>query len=54
MKRWLLKVNRYGGGSSVLRDYDNRDDAKSDADLWNEAYQTDTAYVEENHSFKGV
>lgn len=51
MKRWLVKVRRYTGGTSVLTDFTVQSFAQSYADEWNRVYQTDTAYVEENWNY---
>ncbi len=47
MKKWLVKIRRYDGSESVVDSYDHRDDAENEMRYLNEAYQTDTHYVEE-------
>ena len=51
MKRWLVKVLRYGGGTSVLAHYDDAGDAAEDAAQRNIDYQTRAHYVEENWNY---
>jgi hypothetical protein len=46
VKAWVLKFRSYRGGDSVIWDYDTEDEAKAEADRRNEAYQSDTFYVE--------
>jgi hypothetical protein len=50
MMRWLLKVRQPGGGISVLDHSEDKQQMENAAVVWNHAYQTDTAYVEENRS----
>jgi hypothetical protein len=45
---WLLKIRRYDGSDSVLRDYGpERDAARAEAARLNAEVQTDQYYVEE-------
>jgi len=43
---WLVKVRRYGGGESVVRQHSDKGLAEDQAAAWNQQYQTDAAYVE--------
>lgn len=47
MKQWLVKIRRYDGSESVLGSYEHREDAENEVRYLNEAYQTDSHYVEE-------
>ena len=51
MKRWLVKVRRYGGGTGVIADFDTEAAARISVLNLNAVYQTDVYYVEENRSF---
>ena len=44
---WLVKVRRYTGGESVVDSCPTEASAVDVARRFNEAYQTDTYYVEE-------
>lgn len=50
MRRWLVKVRHYGGGTSVVRDFDERALALLSAAAHNDRYQSENYYVEENTS----
>ena len=44
---WIVKVRRYGGGTSVVSHrFDELHKAQMEADRKNEEYQTDAYYVE--------
>lgn len=56
MREWLTKVRRYPKingvwSSSVIADFDDKEDAEFEADRYNTAYQTDSYYVERNHNY---
>lgn len=51
MKRWLFKIYRYGGGTSVMRSSDDRAEVEAAAAEWNDRYHTDVAFVEENRKY---
>lgn len=47
MRNWLVKVRRYGGGESVVGKFGTPYSAQAYADSMNEAYHTDSYYVEQ-------
>ena len=51
MKRWLVKVRHYRGGTSVVRDFDKRALALLSAAAHNGRYQSENYYVEENTDY---
>jgi hypothetical protein len=46
MKAWVLKLRRYTGSESIVRDYDTEEEAQAEADKRNAEYQSDTHYAE--------
>lgn len=46
-RKVLVKVRRYDGSESVLRRHSDPELAQMQADAYNEAFQTDTCYVED-------
>lgn len=44
--QWVLKRRRYDGSDTVITRYSIKADAQDDADLMNQAYQSDRYYVE--------
>lgn len=46
-RKVLVKVRRYDGSESVLRRHSDPELAQLQADAYNQAFQTDTCYVED-------
>lgn len=49
MKVWLVMVNRWGGGDIIYSIHKTNAGAKAILQAANEAYDTNTAYVDEGY-----